>query len=152
MIGATVWPVQKRSAISSGTSQAYKLENTGMKLRPFALLACALVVGSSAACREDPTQASVGVPETIVSNRSETHQAVGAAFTVTAYVIDKNLQRIPGALTATSAGAAVRVDSAVYDPILTETRVYMKANSASAAGTNVTLAGHGLTKDVKVII
>jgi hypothetical protein len=122
-----------------------------MKLRPFALLACALVVGLSA-CREDPTQASTGVPETIVSNRSETHQAVGATFTVTAYVIDKNLQRIPGALTATSAGAAVRVDSAVYDPILTETRVYMKANSASAAGTNVTLAGHGLTKDVKVII
>ena len=122
-----------------------------MKLRPFALLACALVVGLSA-CREDPTSASTGVPETIVSNRSETHQAVNATFTVVAYVIDKNLQRIPGALTATPAGAAVRVDSAVYDPILTETRVYMKALSASAAGTNVTLAGHGLTKDVKVII
>ena len=122
-----------------------------MKLRPFALLACTLVVGLSA-CQEDPVQAGVGVPETIVSNRSETHQTVGATFTVTAYTIDKNLQRIPGALTATSAGPAITVDSAIYDPILTETRVYMKANAVSATGTNVTLTGHNLSKDVKVII
>jgi len=121
-----------------------------MKLRT-SLLACALVVGLSA-CQEDPTQAGVGSPETIVANRSETHQAVGNSFTVTAFTIDKNLQRIPGKLEAATSGPAVTVDSAIYDPILTETRVYMKANAVSATGTNVTLTGHNLSKDIKVII
>lgn len=121
-----------------------------MKLKPFAIVACALAVGLTA-CREDPTEANTGVPTAIVSNRTETNRTVGTAFTVTAYTIDGNLQRVPGALTATSGGAAVTVDSVRYDPILTETRVYMKAN-AKSEGTTVTLQGHNLSKDVKVII
>jgi hypothetical protein len=103
------------------------------------------------ACREDPTEANVGAPEAIISNRSETHQAVGATFTITAYTVDGNLQRIPGALTATAAAGAVTVDSAVYDPILTETDFYLRANGASE-GATVTLQGHGLTKDVTVVV
>ncbi|MGQ0560333.1 MAG: hypothetical protein ACT443_00500 [Gemmatimonadota bacterium] len=121
-----------------------------MKLKPFAFLACVLVVGLSA-CREDPTEENVGVPEAIVSNRSETHQAVGATFTITAYVVDGNLQRIPGALTASAAGSAVTVDSAVFDPILAETDFFLRANAATE-GTTVTLSGQGLTKDVKVVV
>ncbi|MGQ0814542.1 MAG: hypothetical protein ACT4O1_08750 [Gemmatimonadota bacterium] len=121
-----------------------------MKLRPIALLACALVVGLSA-CREDPTEANVGDPEAIVTNRSQTTQTVGAAFTVTAFTVDKNLQRIPGQLAAAVVGAGVSVDSAIYDPILTETDIFLRA-TARTTDAVMTVTGHGLSKDVKVIV
>lgn len=122
-----------------------------MKFRPFALLACAALVVGLSACQEDPTEGNVGVPEAIIADRSETHRSAGTAFTITAYVVDKNLQRIPGKIEAAPAGAAVTVDSAIYDAVLTQTRIYLKANAATT-GTNVTLSGHGLTKDVSVVI
>lgn len=121
-----------------------------MKFRSFALLACALVVGLTA-CQEDPTEAGVGAPEAIIANRAETHLAKGGTFTVEAYVVDKNLARIPGALTATASGAGVSIDSVVYINELTVTRVFVRAGQ-TAGETNVTISGQGLTKDVKVVI
>ena len=123
-----------------------------MKLRPFALLASLTVALGLAACNEDPTAAGTGEPEAIVTTLSEAHRSVGNSFSVVAYAVDKNLKRIAGKLEASSTGAAVTIDSTVYVPELAETRVFMKANSASSAGTNVTISGHGLSKDVKVVI
>lgn len=121
-----------------------------MKFRPFALLACALVVGLTA-CREDPTEANVGVAEAIITTRSETTVAKGGTVSVQAYVVDKNLQRIPGPLTATPAGAGVTIDSVTYVPELTHTLIFVRAGQA-AGSTNITISGHGLTKDVKVTV
>lgn len=119
-----------------------------MKFKSTALLACALVVGLTA-CQEDPTEANVGVPEAIVATRAETNLAKGGTVSVQAYVVDKNLQRIPGALTATAAGTGVTIDSVKYVPELTHTLIFIRAGQA-AGSTNVTLSGHGLTKDIKV--
>ena len=123
-----------------------------MKFRPIALLACLTAVMGLAACSEDPTESGTGEPEAIVTTLSEAHRSVGASFSITAFAVDKNLKRIAGELTATSTGAAVSVDSVRYVPQLAETRIFLKANTASSAGTNVTISGHGLSKDVKVVI
>lgn len=121
-----------------------------MRFRPFALLAVAVL--GLAACSEDPTEAGDGDPEAIITTRTTRTEARNTSFSVTGFAVDANLKRIPGALTAVSAGAAVRVDSAKYIRELAETRVFMTALSVSAAGTIVTLSGHGLTKDVTVIV
>jgi hypothetical protein len=123
-----------------------------MKLKHFSLLASLVAVVGLGACREDPTEAGTGEPEAIVSTRSESHAAKSAAFSITAFTVDKNLKRIAGPLTATSAGTAVTVDSAVYFPELAETRVFLRTGTAASTGTIVTLSGHGLTKDVKVVV
>lgn len=123
-----------------------------MKFRPFALLACLVTVVGLSACQEDPTEEGTGVPEAILTSRSEIHTTVGSSTALIAFTVDKNLKRIPGILAATSAGGAVTFDSVKYVPELAETRIFIKANSASTAGTNVTVTGHGLTTDVKVVI
>ena len=122
-----------------------------MKFRPFALLAFVATVGL-VACSDDPTETNNGEPFAIVTTRSETHLAQNAQVAITAYVIDENNRRIPGALTASSAGPAVTVDSAVYIPELAQTLVWTTARADSAAGTDVTISGHNLTTTVKVIV
>lgn len=123
-----------------------------MKFRTYALVAGALTVIGLAACSQDPTGSGSGEPEAIVTNRSEINQTKNASFSVTAYAIDKNDQRMAGKLEAVSNGAAIVVDSVPYVPELLETRVFMKAVGSTASGTTVTISGHGLTKDVKVIV
>src|SRR5512138_329688 len=108
-----------------------------MKLRTYALLASALAVAGLVACSEDPTGSGSGEPEAIVSNRSVVNQTKGATFSVTAYAIDKNDQRMAGKLDAVSNGAAIVVDSVPYVPELLETRVFMKALNSTASGTTV---------------
>ena len=123
-----------------------------MKFRPFALLACLVTVVGVTACQEDPTEEGTGVPEAILTSRTEIHATVGSKQTLIAFTVDKNLKRIPGILAATSAGGAVVIDSVRYVDELAETRVFLSAASASTAGTNVTVTGHGLSADVKVVI
>ena len=123
-----------------------------MKFRPLALLACLVTVVGLTACQEDPTEEGTGVPEAIVTNRTEIHSGVGTKTTLIAFAVDKNGKRIPGELTAQSGGAAVVIDSIRYVTALAETRIFLNAASASSAGTTVTVSGHGLTTDVTVII
>lgn len=125
-----------------------------MKLRLFAMIACLAATAGLAACDEDPTAAGVGEPEAIITTLSQTTRAKNTTFTLVAYAVDKNLHRIPGALTATSGGGGVAVDSVVYVPELTETRIYLRTGgtAAPAPGIPVTVAGHSLQKDVSVII
>ena len=122
-----------------------------MKLRPFALLACLTTFVALGACEEDIT-AEGGTAEAIVTDYSERHVALNAKATIVAYTIDSNFARIPGQLAAASAGPAVVVDSVRYDPQVQETQIFIRAASASAAGTDLTVTGHGLTKTVKIII
>jgi hypothetical protein len=123
-----------------------------MKLRTLAL-ACLLVTASTSACSNDPTAAGSGEPEVIVATRSLTNVAIGAKTSITAYTLDKNAQRMAGALTATSNGAALVIDSVVYVHELLETRVFFNPVSKTAsAGVSFTISGHGLTKDVTVVI
>lgn len=104
------------------------------------------------ACSSDVTSAGSGVAEAIVTSRTLSTQTQGTKFTVTAYAVDQNLQRMPGILVATSAGPAVAVDSTVYVHELLETRVFASAAQKTATGTVITVTGHGLTKDVLVMI
>ena len=122
-----------------------------MKFRPFALLAFVATVGL-VACSDDPTDEGAGEPFAIVTERSETHIAVGGQRAITAWAIDVNNRRIPGALEATVAGPAVTLDSVVYVAPLAETRVFARGAAESAAGTDITLTGHDLTTTIKVIV
>ena len=125
-----------------------------MKLKLYAMIACLVASAGVAACDEDPTEAGTGEPEAIVTTLSATTRARNTAFTITAYAVDKNLHRIPGALTATPASAAVVVDSTRYVPELSATRIYQKtgATPTPAPAATVTITGQGLSKDLKVII
>jgi hypothetical protein len=121
-----------------------------MKFKPFALLACLTL--ALAACADDPTNEGSGEAEAIVVSHSQRTIALNSRATITAYAIDRNFARIPGQLTATSAGPAVVVDSVKYDANVQETQIFIRAAQASSAGTDLTISGHNLTKTVKVII
>lgn len=124
-----------------------------MKLKHYAMIALLAGTAGLAACDEDPTAAGVGEPEAIVTTLSQTSRARNTAFTIIAYAVDKNLHRIPGALSVTPS-PGVTVDSTKYIPELTETRLYLRTGgtAAPAPGVTVTIQGHNLTKDLKVII
>lgn len=122
-----------------------------MKFRSYALIACVLGV-AVAGCTSDPTSSGSGVPEAIITNRTVTNQTVGTKFSISAYTIDENAQRMAGALTATSAGAAAVIDSVIYLPELLETRIFVNPTGTSTAGTTITVSGHGLSSDVTVVI
>lgn len=123
-----------------------------MNFRPYRMLAALVIAVGLAACNDDPTGANTGTPEAIITNRSLTNQTVGTKFSITAYSIDKNVQRMAGKLDATSAGSAVVVDSVIYVSELLETRIFLNAAAKSATGTIITVSGNGLSKDVKVVV
>lgn len=121
-----------------------------MRFRPFALLA-ALTIVATTACSEDPTEPGNQEPLAIVTNFSQVVRAPGTKFTITAYAIDKNNARLTGRLDATASGGAIAIDSMPYFPELQETRLFVHAISATD-GATVTVSGHGLTKDVIVVV
>lgn len=123
-----------------------------MKFRPYAMLVALVAVVGLPACSKDPTASNTGVPEAIVTTRSLTNQVVGAKFSITAYAIDANVQRMTGKLDASAAGSAVAVDSVIYVHELLETHIFLNPTAKSATGTIITVTGHGLSKDVKVIV
>jgi hypothetical protein len=120
-----------------------------MKLTRFAVLAVIALVGA-VACEEDIS--GVGEPFAIVANRSQITLAQNGQFTITAYTIDQNNRRVPGELTAVAAGPAIQLDSVRYIQELSETRIFTRGVSASAAGTDLTISGHGLADTVLVIV
>jgi ABC-type glycerol-3-phosphate transport system substrate-binding protein len=121
-----------------------------MKVRLFALLACVAMVGM-AACSEDPTDAGNLEPSAIVTSVSLTHKTPGTKFQIVAYAIDKNNARLTGALAGSLTGGAVTIDSMPYVPELQETRFFLNAQTPTE-GVTLTITGHGLTKDVTVIV
>ena len=121
-----------------------------MKLTRFAVLAVVALVGA-VACEEDITGG--GEAFAIVTNRSQQTVARNTQFSITAYTIDSNNRRIPGALTAAAAGPALSLDSVVYIQELSETRIFARGTAVSAApGTDITISGHNLTATSKVIV
>lgn len=122
-----------------------------MKLTRFALLAFVATVGM-AACSDDPTETNQGEPFAIVTDVAQATVARNTQFSIRAYTIDQNNRRVPGALTAAPAGPAVSIDSVKYVQELSETRVFARGTQASAAGTDITISGHGLTYTSKIIV
>jgi hypothetical protein len=122
-----------------------------MKFTRFALLAFAATVGL-AACSEDPTEAGQGEPFAIVTDVAQATTPRNTQLSIRAYTIDQNNRRIPGALTAQPAGPAISIDSTVYVQELSETRFFVRGTTASAAGTDLTITGHGLTATSKIIV
>ena len=123
-----------------------------MKLTRFAVLAVMALVGTVACEKDITSNDDSGEPFAIVANRSTLTLAQNGQFTITAYTIDANNRRVPGELTAVSGGAAVAFDSVRYVQELSETRIFTRGVSASAAGTDVVIAGHGLADTVTVIV
>ena len=123
-----------------------------MAITAYAVLACLVVAGGLAACSEDPTASGSGEPEAIVTTRSLTNQTVGTPFSITAYTLDKNAQRMAGELAAQPNSGSLTIDSIIYVHELLETRIFIKPTAkTAAAGETLTVSGHGLTKDVTVI-
>jgi hypothetical protein len=120
-----------------------------MKFRLYALLALATTMGL-VACSEDPTAAGSGTPVAIISNRTTTTATLGTKFSLTTYVIDQNAQRMEGALTATTSGTNIAIDSVVYVKETLETKIFINPKTATSTGNVITVSGHGLTKDITV--
>ncbi len=121
-----------------------------MKFRLYSLLALVATAGL-VACSDDPTDEGRGEPFAIVTDRSQTVQAEGVSFSVTAYTIDNNNRRISGRLEGTLAGGPVALDSTVYVQELSETRFFMTGSDATD-GVDLTIQGHGLTKTAVIIV
>ena len=121
-----------------------------MKFRLFSLLALVAALGAGA-CSDDPTDEGSGEPAAIVTNRSQITATRNVSFSITAFVIDQNNRRVPGALRG-SVGGGVTMDSTVYVQELTETRFFMRAAQA-VTGTDLTITGPaGLTKTTHIIV
>ena len=120
-----------------------------MKSRLYALLVLTTTMGL-AACSEDPAAAGSGKPLSIEANRSLTSAAVGAKFSLTAFAIDENAQRMEGALQASTTGSNIAIDSVIYVRELLETRIYVNPKTTTATGQTITVTGHSLTKDIVV--
>ena len=122
-----------------------------MKFRLFSLLALVAALGA-VACSDDPTEANSGEPFAIVTDRTQITVARNTSTAITAYTIDQNNRRIPGALTATVT-APVSLDSTKYVPELTETRFFVRGTAAAPNGVDMTISGpSGLTKTTHVIV
>ena len=122
-----------------------------MKFRLFSLLALVAALGA-VACSDDPTEANSGEPFAIVTDRTQITVARNTSTAITAYTIDQNNRRIPGALTATVT-APVSLDSTKYVPELTETRFFVRGTAAAPNGVDMTISGpSGLTKTAHVIV
>jgi hypothetical protein len=123
-----------------------------MKFKLLSLLALVATVGM-VACSDDPTDEGRGEPFAIVTTRTQTTVARNTGFSLTAFTIDRNNRRIPGALTATPAAGTLVMDSTVYVQELSETRFFLRGTAAAASGVDLTISGPGgLTATTKVII
>jgi hypothetical protein len=120
-----------------------------MKFRLFSLLALVAALGA-VACSDDPTDAGAGEPFAIVTDRTLVTIPRNTSTAITAYTIDQNNRRIPGALTAQPA-AGIVLDSTNYVQELSETRFFV-SGSAASPGADLTITGNGLTKTTTVIV
>ncbi len=120
-----------------------------MKFRPYVLLALVATAGLVAACGEDI--AGAGEPFEIVTDRSQAVVTEGVSFAITAFTIDQNNRRVPGALSASVAAGSVALDSTVYVQELTETRFFLRGTGPTD-GTDVTITGHNLTKTAVILV
>ena len=121
-----------------------------MKFRLYSLLALVATAGL-VACSDDPTDEGRGDPFAIVTDRTQLIATEGVSTSITAYTIDRNNRRIPGALTGQLAGGPVSLDSTVYVQELSETRFFMTGTDATD-GVDLTITGHNLTKTAHIIV
>ena len=123
-----------------------------MKFRLYSLLALVATAGL-VACSDDPTDEGRGEPFAIVTDRTQIHVARNVSTAITAYTIDRNNRRIPGALTASVAGSAVALDSTKYVAELSETRFFVRGTAAAPNGVDLMITGPaGLTKTTHIIV
>lgn len=108
----------------------------------------------AAACQKDPAAEGTGNAVAIQTSKSVVNEAPGAKFTVVAKILDQTFTPLPTAITVASGNAAVvSVDSAVFQPELSQTVAYLKGGSLTKAdSTSVTFTGKGLTATTKIII
>jgi len=114
--------------------------------RTFALALPVLVL---AACDEDPAAVGSGDAFAIVTNFSTVNAAVGEEIVLTAEVRDRGGTTLPVQVTATSSAPNFVVDSTKFVPELQFTRIFGKTTEVGV-GTELSLAGGGLTHTVKV--
>lgn len=114
------------------------------------LFSCLLpAVFALTACSEDPTVPGTGDAAYIELSRSTTFQEAGRPFSVSAFVRDERGNRLPTAVTATSSGASVRVDSAIFNPATSETRIWVTPVGLDSTATITATAG-SLSATLKV--
>lgn len=122
-----------------------------MKFRLLSLLALVATLGA-VACSDDPTDEGRGEPFAIVTDRTQITVPRNTSTAITAYTIDRNNRRIPGALTATPA-AGISLDSTKYVQELSETRFFVRGTAALPNGANLTITGPAnLSATTKVIV
>lgn len=122
-----------------------------MKFRLLSLLALVATLGA-VACSDDPTDEGRGEPFAIVTDRTQITVPRNTSTAITAYTIDRNNRRIPGALTATPAGG-ISLDSTKYVQELSETRFFVRGTAALPNGADLTITGPAnLTATTKVIV
>lgn len=122
-----------------------------MKFRLLSLLALVATAGL-VACSDDPLDEGSGEPFAIVTDRTEIHVTRGVSTAITAFTIDRNNRRIPGALDGSLAAGTVTLDSTKYVAELSETRFFVRGTAAAPNGVDLTISGpSGLTKTVTVI-
>ncbi len=122
-----------------------------MKLGKFVrLLPLAAPVILLASCSDDPTDEGSGEAFAIISSVSSTTRAVGAAFTVTAQVIDRAGTPLPQQVNATSAKTdVVALDSSRYVIELQQTTLYLRTLKVDASAP-IVLNASSLTDTVEV--
>jgi hypothetical protein len=124
-----------------------------MKLRLLSLLALVATLGA-VACSDDPTDDGRGEPFAIVTDRTQITVPRNTSTAITAYTIDRNNRRIPGALTGSLAGGGtVSLDSTIYVQELSETRFFVRGTAALPTGADLTITGpSNLTATTHVIV
>jgi hypothetical protein len=111
------------------------------------------LVASAAACT-DPTTAGVGTPINISPNFISYNAKSGTQFTLTAHLLDAELNSLGTKVDATIANTVlIKQDSAPFVPEINETRFFLKPSTVTKLdSTNVTLSAAGLTKVVKIYV
>jgi hypothetical protein len=122
-------------------------------LRALSCIGAFALVASAGAC-SDPTSAAVGTPIAISPNFVQYHTTPNTQFTITAHLLDAELNSLNTQVAASVANAAlVKTDSTVFVPEINETRFFFRAGTTTKIdSTAVTLTASGLTKNVEIVV
>lgn len=107
------------------------------------LLSCLLPAAALAltACSEDPTASGTGTPARIELSRNTTFQEVGRQATVSAWVRDAAGNRLSEAVTAVANGSGVTIDSLIFHPETSESRIFITPTAIDTTAFVVVTAG-----------
>ncbi|HEX6560128.1 MAG TPA: hypothetical protein VF021_11715, partial [Longimicrobiales bacterium] len=95
-----------------------------------------------AACEsKDPTDSGTGSAARIELSRATTFQEVGRQATVSAWVRDAAGNRLAEPVTAAASGSGVTIDSLIFHPETSESRIFITPSAIDTTGFVVVTAG-----------